>query len=100
MEGFKIPDNKLIVALDADKICFPLLFRKWQKGDYFQPLGMNGMKKVSDFFVDKKLSIAKKEDTWLMTSSGNIAWIVGLRPDDRFKITLDTKRVLVVEYVQ
>lgn len=60
-EGYKInPDNN-IAAIDADKITFPLILRNWQKGDYFQPLGMEGMKKVSDFFIDLKLSILKKK---------------------------------------
>jgi tRNA(Ile)-lysidine synthase len=100
IDGFIIPKNKNIAALDADKITFPLMFRKWQMGDYFQPLGMNGMKKLSDFYVDQKLSLADKENTWVMTSAGDIAWVVDLRPDDRFKITTHTHKVLLVEYVK
>ena len=97
-EGFTIIKDKHIAALDADKVSFPLLLRKWHKGDYFQPIGMTGMKKISDFFIDQKLSIASKENTWIMTSAGDIAWIIGQRLDNRFKITEETVRVLVVEY--
>jgi tRNA(Ile)-lysidine synthase len=99
-DNFEIPKNKSVAALDADKVSFPVLFRKWQMGDYFQPIGMKGMKKVSDFFIDQKLSLPAKENTWLMTNAGDIVWIVGLRPDDRYKITEETKRVLLIEYIE
>jgi tRNA(Ile)-lysidine synthase len=74
-----------------------LIIRKWEKGDYFQPLGMKNMKKVSDFFIDNKLSISQKELTWILTSGKNIVWIIGLRIDERYKITSETKRALRVK---
>ncbi len=43
------------------------------------PLGMKNMKKLSDFFVDSKISIPDKENTWLLTSGKNIVWIIGKR---------------------
>ncbi|MFV0365587.1 MAG: tRNA lysidine(34) synthetase TilS [Mangrovibacterium sp.] len=81
------------VEIDADKVCLPLKLRKWQEGDSFQPLGMKGTKKLSDFFTDQKLSILEKEAQWLVCSGDDIVWIVGRRIDDRFKITKQTKRV-------
>jgi tRNA(Ile)-lysidine synthase len=47
--------------------------------------------------VDIKLSIAEKENAWMLTSGGEIIWIIGMRPDDRFKITSDTKNVLQIK---
>lgn len=82
---------------DADKIQFPLCLRKWKQGDKFQPFGMKGKRKVSDFFTDAKLSIHDKKDVWLLCSAtGEIMWIVGMRTDDRFKITPLTKKILRV----
>ncbi len=95
--GFIIPKWADTAWLDLDKLMFPLIVRKWEKGDYFQPLGMENMKKVSDFFIDNKLSISEKESTWILTSGKNIVWIIGLRIDERFKITSDTKRALRVK---
>ena len=95
-DGFTIPANADMAALDSDKLVFPLILRKWQHGDYFHPLGMTGMKKVSDFFVDTKLSLTEKENSWLLTSAGEIVWIIGKRIDDRFKITAKTKNIIII----
>lgn len=85
-----------IAQMDFDRLKFPLEIRKWQKGDEFYPLGMKGKKKLSDFFIDKKLSIPQKENTWLLISDNKIAWVIGLRIDDRFKITDTTKTIYSV----
>jgi tRNA(Ile)-lysidine synthase len=82
--------------IDKDKLQFPLILRRWEKGDYFQPLGMKGMKKLSDFFVDEKLSLPDKEKLWLLANGEEIVWIIGLRLDDRYKITRETTNVLAV----
>jgi len=86
-------DNKLAL-LDFDKLSFPLIIRKWQQGDYFVPLGMKGMKKISDFFIDQKFSLTSKQNTWILTSGDQIVWIAGHRIDNRFKVTDETKRIL------
>jgi len=91
--GFTPNTNPNIACLDADKLQYPLLLRKWKHGDSFRPLGMKNMKKLSDFFIDAKLSLIEKERRWILVSGGQIAWIVGLRIDDRFKITNKTRRV-------
>ncbi|HEX8060136.1 MAG TPA: tRNA lysidine(34) synthetase TilS, partial [Cyclobacteriaceae bacterium] len=70
--------------------------RKWKEGDFFYPLGMDGRKKVSDYLVDEKVSVTGKQSVKVVTSKDNIIWIVGMRIDDRFKITKETKRVLVI----
>jgi tRNA(Ile)-lysidine synthase len=88
-----------IAQLDFDKLEFPLQIRKWQQGDTFHPLGMKGQKKVSDFFIDKKFSVTQKENTWLLISNDKIAWIIGHRIDDRFKITDKTKTIYIAELV-
>lgn len=82
---------------DADKLIFPLYFRHWEEGDYFYPLGLNGRKKLSDFFTDHKLSLFDKEKIWLLCDAQNrIVWVVNYRQDDRFKITENSKNVLKI----
>lgn len=91
---FEISRDPKIVHLDASKIYYPLTLRRWHNGDSFRPLGMKGFKKLSDFFVDGKFSRAEKEQVWVLLSGGEIAWIVGKRIDDRFKVTESTTDII------
>lgn len=93
-QHFRIPRSAKVACIDLDKIQFPLKIRKWEQGDFFRPLGMNGFKKLSDFFIDEKMSLPEKENTWLVTNGEQVVWIIGKRIDDRYKITDETTRVL------
>lgn len=82
-----------IAALDGERLHFPLEIRQWQPGDTFYPLGMEKRKKLSDFLVDNKIPVPLKADVWVVTSAGDIVWVIGHRIDNRFKITANTKQV-------
>ncbi len=92
---FRIIKNEKTACLDYNKLKFPLVLRQWENGDSFVPLGMTGRKKVSDFLIDKKISLEEKNKVFVLISSGNIAWVVGHRIDDRFKITEKTKKIFI-----
>ncbi len=94
---FKIIKKPNVACLDFNEVEFPLLIRKWQQGDYFQPLGMTGFKKVSDFFIDQKIPIHEKENTWILCSGKKIVWIMGQRIDNRFKVLPETTKILKIE---
>ena len=96
-EEVKFSSEKSTAYLDFDRINFPLVIRRWEKGDYFYPFGMNHRKKLSDFFTDSKMSLIDKENIYVMLSAGDIAWVVGARTDNRFRITESTSRVLILK---
>lgn len=86
------------IFVDEDALQFPLVLRHWKEGDSFQPFGMNGKsKKVSKLFKDEKLSLIDKENVWLLCSGTEIVWIIGMRQDDRFRITNTTKNLLKIQ---
>ncbi len=93
-ESFVTPET--VALLDLDALEFPLELRRWREGDSFTPLGMNGRKKISDFLIDEKVSQPEKERQFVLVSGGEIAWVVGHRIDDRFKIKRDTESVFKI----
>lgn len=85
--------DKRTIFVNSNLLKWPLVLRRKQTGDCFQPFGMNGIKKVSKFFKDEKLSKIQKDNTWILENGdGKIIWIVGLRADDRFKITSNNQK--------
>eukprot|EP01030_Chromulinospumella_sphaerica_P010108 gene10108-9917_t len=93
-----VPTEAAIALLDARKVEFPLLLRKKKTGDYMYPLGM-GMKKkkLSRMLVDAKVPLHEKENVWVLESNKRIAWLAGMRLDERFKVTEATARVITVK---
>ncbi len=98
-KNFVLKRNKEVGIFDAGKLSFPLRLRKWQQGDYFYPFGMKGKKKLSDYFINQKLSLFDKENVWILCSGEDIIWVVNHRTDNRFCITKSTKEVVQVELI-
>lgn len=94
-------NNPWEVFLDADKVSFPLTIRNRRQGDRFYPLGLGGSKKLKDFFIDLKIPQEKRKRTPLVVSSkGEIIWVVGFRIDERFKVTETTKTILRLSLIK
>ena len=89
---YNVADN--VALIDADKLTYPLTLRRWMEGDSFTPFGMTGSKKVSDFLIDAKVSMAEKGRQFVLLSEGKIVWLVGRRIGDEFRITDKTERVI------
>ena len=97
--NFQIPQDKKTACFDADKLTEEIHCRKWRTGDTFIPFGMKGRKKVSDYLTDRKFSISQKERQWVLCCGERIAWLIGERTDNRFRIDETTKRVIIYKIV-
>ena len=103
--SFSVRDKPNIIPANADEafidlgcITFPILLRKWRIGDYLYPLGMKmKKKKVSRLLIDSKVPLHQKEDIWIVECSKRIAWVAGIRMDERFKIKPATEKVLFIK---
>jgi tRNA(Ile)-lysidine synthase len=88
------------IHVDADRLDFPLTWRTWQPGDRFQPLGMTGFKKVSDFLIDEKIPLSEKAFVTVLETKGEIVWVVGHRLDNRFKVTGRTTKQINIRWLR
>lgn len=91
--------DKNLCLVDFNKVDFPLKVRNRRVGDTFIPLGMNGHKKVKDFFIDKKIpDYMRDKIPIVIDGKGNLIWICGYRMDERFKLRKSSKKTILIKY--
>ncbi len=101
VEEFVPSTDPEIEYINQDVISWPLQLRNIEAGDYFQPLGMAGKsKKLQDLMVDLKLEMFEKERLLLLTNHDHILWVVGLRLDERAKVSPDQKKIYRLQYTR
>jgi tRNA(Ile)-lysidine synthase len=93
-------DNPLIAHFDYGRIAGKLTVRARQRGDRFQPLGMNETKKVAQFMMDAKIPKGWRSRIPVIAAADGIIWVAGHRIDERVKVTKQTKKVLCLEFRQ
>ncbi len=81
------------VALDADRLGAWVQVRSLRPGDRFQPLGMEGHKKLSDFLIDAKWPKISRDEVLVLTQGEEIAWVAPLRSSHAFRIKSTTRRI-------
>lgn len=92
IDSLRQPEH--VALLDASKLTYPLILRRWSDGDTFIPFGMERHKKISDFLIDQKISLPDKRRQFVLTSGKEIVWVIGHRIDDRYKVEESTINVL------
>jgi tRNA(Ile)-lysidine synthase len=93
LQNVKFNNDNLHEYISADGLDDKFIIRRWKDGDRFIPLGMKGSKNVSDFLTENKISAVRKKEQLVLENRNSIVWIIGLRIDDRFRITKNTKEV-------
>ena len=83
---------------DARRLVFPLTVRKWRKGDRLRPLGLDGSKKVSDLLTDAKVRSSERHGIHVVTSDGQVVWVVGVRLAAPFRVTDTTRKVALLRF--
>ncbi|MGC8493070.1 MAG: tRNA lysidine(34) synthetase TilS [Syntrophobacteraceae bacterium] len=87
------------IRMDREKLRWPLHLRFRRPGDRFRPLGMNGTKKLQDFFTDCRVPRQERGSIPLLCDTEKICWVAGMRMDDRVKVDSETKQILTVRFV-
>ena len=65
-----------------------------------RPLEMKGRKKVSDMFVDLKISLPEKEKALVTADEGShVQALIGHRIDDSVKVTKESTSVTVIRII-
>jgi len=100
LPDLKIESDPAFAYFDLDKLTFPLVIRKWRTGDRFTPFGLKGSKLVSDYLVDEKINRFEKNKTYVIESGDKVIWVIGHRVSDDFKLTSETKKVLLFQLKQ
>lgn len=87
--------------MDAAKLSFPFVLRRWRNGDWMIPLGMKGKKKLSDMFADLKYGHAQKTSAIVIVDckgdyaeKQHVAGLLPVRPDDNYKVRSSTKEII------
>ncbi|WP_229216357.1 tRNA lysidine(34) synthetase TilS [Dyadobacter sp. 3J3] len=98
-EELNIDKKTRSVFFDASKIIFPITIRNWVKGDTFCPFGMKGKrKKVSDLLIDLKININQKQKVKILSNgNGDIMWVIGLRTDEKYKVTDMSQEIIEID---
>lgn len=90
-----------ILVADESALGFPFLLRGWENGDWMNPLGLRGRKKLSDLFVDLKWGLPEKKAAIVAVSpgldssgNGHVAALLCERIDDTIKVTRNTSKII------
>lgn len=93
---FPPPKGRLFVDLDAIGKNH-LMLEPAGPGDRFQPLGMSGHRKISDFLSEIGIPIHRRKYP-VISAEGQIAAVPPFQIAEQYRITPQTKRVLKIQW--
>jgi len=92
--------DALEALFDAKINSQKLTLRHPEDGDSFCPIGMNGKRKlVADLLAEQKVPLTEKKKVWLLQSGNEIAWVVGYRISEHFKVTDKCQQIAHIQII-
>lgn len=93
-----IQKESMIQYIDGDKLPSDYIVRYRQNGDFFRPLGVDGRKKLKDWFIDNKIPREERDIQPLLCSGSEILWIIGKSLGNSLKIDKNTKNFIRIAF--
>ncbi len=89
--GFAANGDPWAAYLDADVTGGALLLRGREPGDRFCPLGLGGHSaRLNEYMINVKAPAAARAGWPILEGAGGIAWVCGLRVDERAAVRATT----------
>jgi tRNA(Ile)-lysidine synthase len=102
--GLRLIDGRLdlppeVAVVDRALVPGALAVRFRRPGDRLRPLGLEGRKKLHDFFVDRKVARAERDRVPLVVGAADdrIVWVAGHRIAEEFRVTGRTEGVVILK---
>ncbi|HAZ28129.1 TPA: tRNA lysidine(34) synthetase TilS [Candidatus Acetothermia bacterium] len=92
-----VPPSPFVAYFDVRRFVPPLVVRTPRAGDRLRPLGLRGTKKVSDLLMEARIPRWERARWPLLCDGRGIAWVVGVRPSEDHRVSMQTTDVLRVE---
>lgn len=87
-------------VFDLDALQLPIYVRTRLEGDRFCPCGMQGHKKLKDFFIDTKVLREERDTVPIFTDKLDIIWVGGYRRAQHGRISVSTKQFLQLTIIE
>lgn len=92
----EIPQKDYTKLLDYDMIKSSLVIRNPREGDYFVMDSEGRKKRLSRYYIDRKIPQSMRPAQLVVAEGSHVLWAIPDRISETYKITNNTKRVLVI----
>lgn len=92
----EIPQKDYTKWFDYDKIRNGVCVRNPMEGDFFILDGSGSRKRLSRYYIDEKIPASERKKEIVLADGNHVLWAVPGRISAAYKVTEETKRVLVV----
>ena len=93
----KIASDPYTKCFDYDKIKVKLCLRTRKTGDSLVVFADGRSQSVKEYMINAKIPAGQRDRIPLLVSGDEVVWIVGYRASEKFRVTDETRRVLLVK---